>query len=743
MGIRMIKEKEIEKINHCISDLVYDKIALKKAYNYYHGIRDAEQFRHIEENYGIGVPTSVGFTPLIKKHIDVLVGEYLELDPDLQITCKDEETLSNIMRDKKLKIDKELYEFLRKYLQNAIVNILLNSQQPVNDPFIEKEMQKIQNDIEQSYISDYEIAAQNILAYIRNSRDLDLKNKMRELFTDILVAGICYYRVRPKGDNISLEILNPLDTFIERNQNEFYLNKSRRAVVRRWLTKEQILDEFGDDLGPEAVDRLEGMFERYSYDDRAVVVRSTGALYDDNADILGNGKTPSPGILGGLEIHPLFPWDESGRYTYSNADVIEVYECEWLEWSKKKNRSVLHYGVRIGNDIFITPGESKYYVQNRSNPKDVSLNINGMFFNDKNGQPYSLMLATMNLQDKYDLLLYCRDNLIATSGTVGDWIDIAHIPVALGVDMPERIMKWQAYKKNGLALYDSSQEGAQILNTTFNGFDDTVKAQSIQAIQIAIESVEAQASATTGVFAEKLGGIQERDAVSNVKVGIHQSSLLTKQYFHAMDLMYKEVNYDLLNLAKVVYKNGITGSIILGDRLVKTFTALPEHYTLTDFDIHIQDSSEAYKMREDIKAINIELIKAGMVDVQDTLSIITAKNMTQLKKYVEQSIKNKKAENDMIGQLQQQVDQMTNEKKQYEQQMQQLNSEIQRLQSQIENNNREKLQIEKQKVAIDEQVAKDKKDYNDKLIEVKEKQLNAEILQIRDGNPYNDQIRDV
>lgn len=739
----MIKEKEIEKINHCISDLVYDKIALKKAYNYYHGIRDAEQFRHIEENYGIGVPTSVGFTPLIKKHIDVLVGEYLELDPDLQITCKDEETLSNIMRDKKLKIDKELYEFLRKYLQNAIVNILLNSQQPVNDPFIEKEMQKIQNDIEQSYISDYEIAAQNILSYIRNSRDLDLKNKMRELFTDILVAGICYYRVRPKGDNISLEILNPLDTFIERNQNEFYLNKSRRAVVRRWLTKEQILDEFGDDLGPEAIDRLEGMFERYSYDDRAVVVRSTGALYDDNADILGNGKTPSPGILGGLEIHPLFPWDESGRYTYSNADVIEVYECEWLEWSKKKNRSVLHYGVRIGNDIFITPGESKYYVQNRSNPKDVSLNINGMFFNDKNGQPYSLMLATMNLQDKYDLLLYCRDNLIATSGTVGDWIDIAHIPVALGVTMPERIMKWQAYKKNGLALYDSSQEGAQILNTTFNGFDDTVKAQSIQAIQIAIESVEAQASATTGVFAEKLGGIQERDAVSNVKVGIHQSSLLTKQYFHAMDLMYKEVNYDLLNLAKVVYKNGITGSIILGDRLVKTFTALPEHYTLTDFDIHIQDSSEAYKMREDIKAINIELIKAGMVDVQDTLSIITAKNMTQLKKYVEQSIKNKKAENDMIGQLQQQVEQMTNEKKQYEQQMQQLNSEIQRLQSQVENNNREKIQIEKQKVAIDEQVAKDKKDYNDKLIEVKEKQLNAEILQIRDGNPYNDQIRDV
>ena len=139
----MENKKAIEKINECISRLVYDKSKLKKAYNYYHCVRDADQFRHLEENFGVGVPTSVGFTPLIKKHIDVLVGEYLELDPELQVTCKDEKTISNIMRDKKLKIDQELYRFLEKYLQNAIINILLKSEQPVNDPFIEKEMQKI------------------------------------------------------------------------------------------------------------------------------------------------------------------------------------------------------------------------------------------------------------------------------------------------------------------------------------------------------------------------------------------------------------------------------------------------------------------------------------------------------------------------------------------------------------------------------------------------------------------------
>ena len=174
-----------------------------------------------------------------------------------------------------------------------------------------------------------------------------------------------------------------------------------------------------------------------------------------------------------------------------------------------------------------------------------------MFFSDKNGQPFSLILNTMELQDKYDLLIFCRDNLIASSGTVGDWIDVAHLPSVLGVELPERLEKWLAYKKNGMALYDSSQEGANILNTTFNGYDDTIKAQSIQAIQMAIDSVEANASSITGVFQEMLGGIQQRDAVSNVKVGIRQSTLLTKQYFHAMDLMFKEVNYDCLNNAKL------------------------------------------------------------------------------------------------------------------------------------------------------------------------------------------------
>ena len=46
------KEQDlIECIDKAITELVYEKVKLIKAYNYYHGKRDPEQFRHLEENY--------------------------------------------------------------------------------------------------------------------------------------------------------------------------------------------------------------------------------------------------------------------------------------------------------------------------------------------------------------------------------------------------------------------------------------------------------------------------------------------------------------------------------------------------------------------------------------------------------------------------------------------------------------------------------------------------------------------
>ena len=729
----MNKEKEIEKINKCINELVYDKVQLRKAYNYYHCTRDEEQFRHIEDNYGIGTPTSVGFTPLIKKHVDVLVGEYLELDPDLQITCKDEKTISNIMRDKQLKIHEATYKYFEKQLNNVLLQVFGDGKEPVVDALFEQELEQIKKDTERSYVSEYEIAAQNILNYIKNSRDIDLKNKMRDLLTDLLIGGMCYYRTRPKGETIGLEILNPLDTFVERNFNEFYLNKSPRAVVRKWMTAERILDEYGKELSKEAKEKLETHQDQGVRNDNFIYVKTDMAPF--------SAMTSTPGILGGMEAHPIR--ENRGAAVIAKENTYEVYECEWIEYDKEKERLTRHEGVKIGTEIYIVRGESENITRSISNPNDCSLSINGIFFSDKNGDPFSILLSTMDLQDRYDLTIYYRDSLIASSGTIGDFLDAAHLPEFLGEEMPERVQKWLAYKKQGVAWIDSSMEGSQMINTAFNGYDDTIKAQTIQAFQMVLESIEQQASSITGVFAEKLGGIQQRDAVSNVKVGIRQSTLLTKQYFSAMDLMYKEVNYDLLNLAKIVFKKGIAGTLINGTRLNQIFTALPEYYTMTDFDIHIQDSTEAFQMRETLKAYCAELIKAGLANAELIVDMSAAKNLTELKMVVKDALEKQKAETGQMQQLQQQATQAEQTVKEYEKQIKQMQEQMQQMEKQLEKMNEEKLALERDRLELDKKIAADKHSYDMRVAEIKEQQAQAEIAQLYDGNPYNDKIKEV
>lgn len=58
-----------------------------------------------------------------------------------------------------------------------------------------------------------------------------------------------------------------------------------------------------------------------------------------------------------------------------------------------------HEGVKIGGKIYICKGVNDNVPRSVSNPRECSLSLNGMFFNDKNGVPQSLILNTMSLQD--------------------------------------------------------------------------------------------------------------------------------------------------------------------------------------------------------------------------------------------------------------------------------------------------------------------------------------------------------
>ena len=722
----MTDEKLIELTNKAIAELVYDKTEIQKAYNYYNGIRDAEQFKYLEENYGIGNPTSVEFTPLIRKHIDALVGEYLGMPILPKVSCKDSDTISNITREKQLKITLEVVKFLQSRLKNKILQQIQNKQD-IQDVLIKSELDDLIEDLEYDFVSEYEVAAQNVIQYLMQSRDTDFKNKQKHLLLDLLIAGYMCYRTKPSvsKNNVKIDILDPRNTFFDINPESIYLKDSYRCVIRRWLTRSQILNEYGSELSKKDIKEINDTWKDAAWESNSYYIRSYGGT--------------SQGIRAGEEIMiPGYPNDVRNGY----KNLIPVYEVEWLEVDK--NFTMQRYKtVRLGQDIYILIGKDDSIIRSMDNPSYCSLSVNGIYNANRSNQPYSLVLACASLQDKYDLLCFYRDNLIANSGTVGDIIDVSVLPKFLGTNLAERIQKALAWKKQGAFLIDSSQEGRvgngqAPVNTIYNGYDDTVKVNAVQAIQLAMDSIEQTCSSITGVFRERLNGIQQRDAVTNVQVSVNNSYTISKQWYQQMDTVTEEILLDALNEAKVVFKNGLTGTLILGDKQVKVFTALPEHFTLSDYDIHITSSTDMTKDTEQLKVLVPELIKAGQLDAESVIDLATTRSTTDIKIKMHKAIRKQKKENSQIQQLGQQLQEA-------QQQMQQMQAELQKAQRQVEQLNQSKLQLEQAKMQqqfkIDMYKAQTDRTYKEASAENDKRKTDVEISQLSDNNPYNDEIK--
>lgn len=381
----MTKDELIEKTDKTIAELVYAKYDLQKAYNYYNGVRDADQFRYLEEVYGTNTPTTLHFTPLIKKHVDALVGEYLGTPIIPKIFCKDDTTISNIDRERQLKIAEELHKYLINHLKNSILNFLNGKNN--DDQLVAQELKRIKDDINNTFVSEYEIAAQNVLEYIMQSRDTDITTVLRDLLLDLLITGYAFYKVEPTigNNNIRIRALNPLNTFIDRNFESPYIKNSYRAVVRNWMTKTQILNKYGKDM---------------SASDRKLLDEKWDSVYDNAMYYIKmhecSGAPITDGIQAGLEVTPGYP-DTNGTQG-ALRELIPVYEVEWLDTDKDFVMQ-RYETTRIGEEIYILKGKNEKVIRSRSNPSYCSLSINGIYFLNRGLKPYSMVLACAHLQD--------------------------------------------------------------------------------------------------------------------------------------------------------------------------------------------------------------------------------------------------------------------------------------------------------------------------------------------------------
>ena len=125
--------------------------------------------------------------------------------------------------------------------------------------------------------------------------------------------------------------------------------------------------------------------------------RNNNIYYVRSSELFGD-PADFTGLLGGLESTPGMPCEKDGVNRLN--DLLEVFEVEWLDQEREGKEFVTYRyeGIRINGNIYVPIGKVES-TRSLTKPNETCLSVNGMFFSDRNGEPFSLVLATASLQD--------------------------------------------------------------------------------------------------------------------------------------------------------------------------------------------------------------------------------------------------------------------------------------------------------------------------------------------------------
>jgi len=719
-------------MDHWVSSLVQPKESLRLLRNYYNGIRDDKQFAYLTENFGIGTPSNIKFTNIIKPRVDSIVSQLESDSYTYTVSCTDSTTIDLIQEEKKTKKLNEISQALSLFTSN-MKKALDNGGEPVPFSELKSSVDVIRDKYKSNYISDYEISVQHLCTYFEKSNEMELRSKLAMLVHDLIVTGECYYRIyyTREGSDPIFEIIKPENFFHNKNTNNPYIDGTDAVVHREYMTHKQVAAMYGKYMTP---DQMKSLF---------------GGTYLSRT---------ARNLNSGLDLAMYYGEDDPmlGQKHFNSAYTVEVMHIEWMATNaviiddeEKKRLQLLnsgfnyevgeevrrmdrYEGVRIGGSVYLNCGKSEQVLRSANDPYSCGFSYGGLLNSDRNGRPYSVVGALKDLQDIYDLTMFHRDNLLANSGVKGDRINVAGIPKVLGDDFMSRLLTFIAIKKGGVELVDLTEPGAQFFNHA-GGFDNTVDGNSLQAINGIMAQVEHQADIIAGTTPQMLGNIQQRDAVSNVNTGLKQTMLIHQPLFEMFRGCQNRIVKELVNVAQMSYKSGKKISYIAGGEAY-TFHILPEKFRFSDYAITINYASKDTIKVEQLKLIAKELIVAGAVDPDVMIKILLSDSILEIQRMITKNWAEKKAENNKVSALSSQVEQ-------YEKQLKELNGQLNNITQQLEasktvNNsvkeNEVKLKNDEaiKKLALEKDKVENAKDYNEALLELKKEEIQLEREQL-------------
>jgi tRNA(Phe) wybutosine-synthesizing methylase Tyw3 len=621
------------------SPLVHSRLDDIRNYNIYNGHVDIDEYKYVTEQYGAAYPAKLVNYPIISPKIDLLMGEDLTRPMQKQISAINKSAAVRRL-DEKIAIE------VKKLINNQLEDL---KEKTPGDIKLKIDNVPMPDDVEQYMMYTFKEAIEEVvedgLDYIINK--YNLKDLFKTGFRDLLVTSKEFYKVYIKNGDPFIRRIDPRNMIYDTTSESDFLDDAQWVGEERWLSVNEVLDEYYEVLNKEQVNLIEEMARVNSL--KAAEVYNQDFEWLDWNDVTGTrirvvtcewkSIKPIRFKVSENKYDPSRPFKKvvPDNYKKKKGDTIETRYIDDI-WE----------GTKVGGQVLVNCRRRPNQVRSVDDYASTPLSYVGVIRNNSTGRPQSLVDLLHNIQMLYNITMYHIELAMARSGGKAVVYDVSQLPTNIGMDIQDIMYH---LKNDGIIPINSKDEGNQV--ATFNQFQqvDFTLSQSVSQLFNLKLMLEETAGQISGITRQRQGAINTSEYVGNVQRSVQQSALTTETWFFMHNEVKKRTLEKAANLMKVAWKSGYKASTILGDGAYKVLNVMPGEIHLNDYGLFLGDTGKEQNNKMLINQIAQAAMQSGQAGLLEVLKVLKADTATEAEHTLERAM-------NVMKQQQQQQQQM-------------------------------------------------------------------------------------
>ncbi len=671
----------------------------KVNYDLFNGILDKSDLKYVYKPFGDTVgelPANLANRDIVSPKIKALLGIEMSMPFSWKVVATNPQASTR-------KEDKET-EMMTEFVVSEIMKPIrqeeaIKAQEQVKGKSLTPaEQQQIKEQIEEAtkartpdsvrkYIArDHqdpaEIQATQILEYLKQKQRLP--SKFNDGFKHMLLGGKEVYRLAAINNQPTVTVVNALFFDHDQSPEIRYIEDGAWAMAEYRMTPNQILTELGSELTEEQIERV------YEYE------RDPSSIIDPSFSFSEDGFTSdlSIRVLHGTWKAPM----KIGFLTYIDRSnniqeklVDENYrlnrkigdlEIEW-QWIPQTYEC-----YKILDDIYVYPRAVPGQNNDLDTLWDAKLPYYGATLDNMNSIATAPMERIKNWQYYFDIILYRVELLMASDEGKILALNINAVPKSKGYDMKKFLYFMKA---NKIAVLNPKEEGNRSsgvsgdITSLVKEVDMSLVSQIDYYIKLS-EYVETKCGATIGVNKQMEGAIGPTEAVANTQQNLIQASYITRPTFELHNEVKANVLQGTIDLAKNTWADSPPQALsyVMDDMTVRMFNVDSALLSASTYGIFVTNSSKAQETKQAITNLSQAAVQNDKADLLDIANILDANSIAEAKELLE------------VAQ--------------------------QKAQERAEGLEKQRMQMEKEKVALEDQRTRDQWAHDKEMVVLKEEE---------------------